>query len=270
MTLVVSWIGIDSRKISSLYIASDSRISWGNQAKFDSGRKVFGCKNHPVIIGYCGDVLFPSIVINQLVDLADQGFLFPKNSSNEDKFQLFYQKLKQQFDSYPSEINGITTETLEILFASRNGETDFFCRKIMWTKRSKAWAIEDLVFSTHSDKLFVIGSGKIEFEEKFAQFLKSNEAKTSRAVFQCFCETLENINDVYCGGAPQLVGLYNRFNSKQFGIIHENKRYLQGIELNDSSDYNGVEWRNKLFEICDGTTKKIKPDAQRQPRSLIR
>jgi hypothetical protein len=74
MTLVVSWIGIDSRKISSLYIASDSRISWGNQAKFDSGQKVFGCKNHPIIIGYCGDVLFPSIVINQLIDLADQGF----------------------------------------------------------------------------------------------------------------------------------------------------------------------------------------------------
>ncbi|MCW3102423.1 MAG: hypothetical protein JWO09_863 [Bacteroidetes bacterium] len=270
MTLVVSWIGIDSRKISSLYIASDSRISWGNIARFDSGRKVFGCKNHPIIIGYCGDVMFPSIVINQLVDLADQGVLFPENSNNEDKFQLFYQKLKTQFDNYPSEINGITTDTLEILFASRTGETDFLCRKAMWTKSSNNWATEDLVFSPYSDKLFVIGSGKVEFEEKFTQFLKSNEAKTSRAVFQCFCETLENINDVYCGGSPQLVGLYNRFNSKQFGIIYENKRYLHGIELNSSIDYNVVEWRNKLFEICDGATKEIKPNAQRQPRSLTR
>jgi hypothetical protein len=62
------------------------------------------------------------------------------------------------------------------------------------------------------------------------------------------------------------VGLYNKFNSQQFGIIHENKRYLHGIELNNADDYNKIQWRNKLFEICDGQTKKIKPNAQRQPR----
>jgi hypothetical protein len=270
MTLVVSWIGIDSRKISSLYIASDSRISWGDKAKFDNGRKVFGCINYPVIIGYCGDVLFPSIVINQLVNLADEGLLFSLNSSNEDKFHAFYEKLIQQFNNYPSEICGITAGTLEVLFACRTGETDFFCRKVMWAKENNTWTFENIPFSKYSDKLFIIGSGREEFEGKFREFLRSNEAKTSRAVFQCLCETLENINDNYCGGAPQLVGLYNRFNSQKFGIIHENKRYLHGVELNNSSDYNRVEWRNKLFEICDGATKEIKPNAQRQPRSLAR
>ena len=267
MTLIVSWIGVDSRKISSLYIAGDSRISWGDIATFDNGRKIFGCKNHPVVIGYCGDVLFPSIVINQLVDLADNGLLFPIKPSNEEMFSAFYDSFKVQFLNYPSEISGITANSLEVLFACRNGETDFFCRKLKWLKSNNTWTTENVSFSMHSDKLFVIGSGKTEFEQRFEQFKISNESKTSRAVFQCFCETLENMTDNYCGGAPQLVGLYNRFNSKQFGIIHKNKRYLHGVELTNVADYNVVEWRNKLFEICDGTTKEIKPNAQRQPRA---
>jgi hypothetical protein len=270
MTLIVSWIGVDSRKISSLYMASDSRISWGNRATFDSGRKVFGCKNHPVIIGYCGDVMFPSMVISQLVDLADNGLLFPDDSSNVEKFEIFFKKLQAQFASYPSEKSGVGVNSFEILFGSRDKETDFFCRKLKWTKLSNTWTVEDLPFSMYSEKLFIMGSGRTEFLSRYHEFQRSNESKTSRAVFQCLCETLENMKDNYCGGAPQLVGLYNRHNSKQFGIIHQNKRYLHGIELNNSDDYNRVEWRNKLFEICDGTTKEIKSDAQRQPRSWAR
>ena len=146
--------------------------------------------------------------------------------------------------------------------------TDFLCRKIKWTKSTDTWTTESLPFSLHSDKLFVLGSGKSEFETRFEDFQKSNESKTSRAVFQCLCETLENMQDEYCGGSPQIVGLYNKFNSQQFGIIHNEKRYLYGVELTNAADYNIVEWRNKLFEICDGVTKKIKPTAQRQPRSL--
>jgi len=268
MTLIVSWIGVDSRKISSLYIASDSRISWGDRARFDNGRKVFGCRDFPLIVGYCGDVLFPTMVLTQLIDIADSGFLFPHNSTNEEMFSIFYNKLQEQFAQYPVNKSDVMADTLEILLACRRGEVDFLCRKMKWTKANDTWSTDDLPFSKHSDKLFVIGSGKDEFENRYMEFQKSNEAKTSRAVFQCLCETLENMIDGYCGGSPQLVGLYNKFNAKQFGIIHQNKRYLHGVELGEADDYSKIEWRNKLFEICDGITKEIKPNAQRQPRSL--
>ena len=172
MTLLASWIGVDSRKISSLYIASDSRISWGSKTKFDSGRKVFGCKNHPIILGYCGDVLFPSMVISQLVDLADSGLLFPDTSSNVERFTTFFEKLQEQFVNYPSDKSGVTADSLEILFACRNDGTDFFCRKMKWTKVIDEWTTEDLPFSMHSAKLFIIGSGKAEFEEKYKESKK--------------------------------------------------------------------------------------------------
>ena len=79
MTLLASWIGVDNKKNGpkpcSLYIVSDSRISWPNGNKYDNYKKVFGMKNHPDVFGFCGDVLFPSIVLGQLIPQIDAGLL---------------------------------------------------------------------------------------------------------------------------------------------------------------------------------------------------
>jgi hypothetical protein len=66
MTLLVSWIGVDPHGTSSAYIAADSRVSWGDVANFDHGRKVFAFRHSPDILGYCGDVLFPTMVLSQI------------------------------------------------------------------------------------------------------------------------------------------------------------------------------------------------------------
>ena len=41
MTLVVSWIGVDTHGPASAYIVSDSRLTWADRKHFDYGRKVF-------------------------------------------------------------------------------------------------------------------------------------------------------------------------------------------------------------------------------------
>lgn len=268
MTLLASWIGVDSRKPASIYIVSDSRITWGNNARFDYGRKVFGCKNHPDIFGYCGDVLFPSIVLNQLVDIADQGLLFEADWTCEQKFQAVIDKLIQTFNNYPKEVDGIMNDSLEIIHCSRDSETNFFSRKMQWLKSTKRWTGEDVDFKEFSDKLFVVGSGAPEFLEKYKSYWTSENQKTSRALFHCFSDTLSNIKDKYCGGAPQLVGLYRIGNAKFYGIIHENKRFFQGIQIDNLINLDKIEWRNELFEVCDGNSMRIKPNAQRQPNPL--
>lgn len=70
MTLLASWAAIDTHGISSAYIVSDSRISWGNKKYFDFGKKVFASKKYPEIFGYAGDVLFPvnSFISNNRYD----------------------------------------------------------------------------------------------------------------------------------------------------------------------------------------------------------
>lgn len=273
MTLVASFIGVDCKypkpKPASIYILSDSRISWGGTIKFDYGRKVFGCRNSPDIFGYCGDVLFPSIVLNQIVDIADHGLLFEPSWNCEQKFQAFTNKLIQSFKNYPASAS-VMDKTFQIIYASRDQEQNFFCKKMEWWKTTNKWTTDVIEFKDHSDKLFILGSGRTEFLEKFKRYAESENQKTSRAVFHCFTDTLDNIKDVYCGGAPQLVGLYRIGNARFFGIINKGKRYLHGVEVDDLINLNNVEWRNNLWEVCDGNTMEIKKSAKRQPNPLLR
>src|SRR5580698_11148888 len=81
MTLVLSWFARDSRKVSAAYIASDSRISWDLRTSvrglqlapsiWDSGRKLFVFRKYPDIVAYCGDVLFPTQLVTQAIDIFD-------------------------------------------------------------------------------------------------------------------------------------------------------------------------------------------------------
>lgn len=268
MTLLASWIGVDSRKPSSIYVVSDSRISWGNTAKFDFGKKVFGCKNSPDIFGYCGDVLFPSIVLNQLIDIADQGLLFGDKWPCEQKSQAVIDKLIQSFNNYPKIVSNIMADSLQVIHCSRDNEANFYCKKMRWTKSTNKWTGETLNFKSYSDKLFVVGSGASEFLAKYEEYWRSENQKTSRALFHCFTDTLSNIKDKYCGGAPQLVGLYRIGNARHYGIIHNKKRYFQGVQIDNLNNFGNIEWRNDLFEICDGDTMSRRESAQKQPNPL--
>ena len=76
MTLLASWIGVDTHGPTSAYMVSDSRISWGLNSKFDYGRKVFASSQYPEIFGYAGEVIFPSVVLSQLIEMIATGIRF--------------------------------------------------------------------------------------------------------------------------------------------------------------------------------------------------
>ncbi|MGD9126789.1 MAG: hypothetical protein PVH19_05360 [Planctomycetia bacterium] len=273
MTLLVSWIGVDTHGTTSAYIAADSRISWNNLAKFDHGRKVFALQHSPDILGYCGDVLFPTMVLSQVTEMANQGLLFPLKASCKERFELIKEKLVQQFHKYPSMVKGIVADVLKVIHISRNLDDNlkFECRLIEWS-RSKGWSGKEISMPSHSDILFVLGSGAKEFNANFDRYNKGPDRRTSRNVFHCFCDTLFNIKDISCGGAPQLVGIYRKPNSPaiNFGIIKDKIRYFLGAQIDNNVDLNYIEWRNDLFEICDGRSMKKLKEAQSQPDHLRR
>ena len=273
MTLLVSWIGVDPHGTSSAYIAADSRVSWGKLAHFDHGRKIFAFRCSPDILGYCGDVLFPTMVLSQITEMADQGLLFSAKASCKERFEAIKEKLVHQFHQYPQMVKEITADTLEVLHISRDPDDhlNFNCWLIEW-QRKKGWAGKNIILPVKSDVLFVLGSGAKEFNENFARYEKGPQSGTSRCVFHCFCDTLFNIKDQYCGGAPQLVGIYRKPESPAiaFGIIKDKKRYFLGAPVNVNVDFEGVLWRNDLFELCDGKTMKKFIKAQKQPDLLRR
>lgn len=273
MTLLVSWIGVDTHGTASAYIAADSRVTWGNVANFDHGRKVFAFRRSSDILGYCGEVLFPTMVLSQITEMADRGLLFSAKGSCKERFEAIKEKLVQQFHRYPRMVDRITAPTLQVLHISRDpiDNLKFACWLIKWN-RPKGWAGKSISLPSSSGVLFSLGSGAKEFNENLARYNKGPDKGTSRSVFHCFCDTLFNIKDKQCGGAPQLVGIYRKPDSPAiaYGIIKDKKRYFLGAPIDDGVDFAGVEWRNDLFELCDGRTMKKLGQAQAQPDQLRR
>lgn len=271
MTLLISWIGVDTHGTASAYIAADSRVSWGEIANFDHGRKVFAFRCSPDILGYCGDVLFPTMVLSQITEMADRSLLFPAKASCKERFEAIKEKLIHQFRQYPKMVEGITAPTLQVLHISRDpvDNSKFASWLIQW-KREKGWAGKSISLPSFSGVLFSLGSGADEFNGNFDRYKNGPNKGTSRNVFHCFCDTLFNIRDKQCGGAPQLVGIYRKPDSPAitYGIIKDKKRYFLGVPIEDKVDFAGIEWRNDLFERCDGMTMKKFSLAKKQPDYL--
>ena len=286
MTMLVSWIGVDQRGASSAYIMSESRFSWGLNGKilsrFDYGRKVFASRLYPEIMGYSGDVLFPTVVLSQIIEMIDMGLLFDEETSCEEKSNCVFNILCDELAYYPT--NQIGGSTIEILHISRDtGKIcardeyhylGFYAYKYIWHRES-GWTKENITIPSHSGVLSVMGSGKKAFEENYVMRYnteKSNNSNTSRNIYHCFIDTLNAVTNGTCGGAPQLVGIYRKPGTaaENFGLVYNNKRYILGVELGEDVDYNSIEWRNELFELTDGNTKKILFGAIRQPDILRR
>lgn len=273
MTLLVAWAAVDTHGTSSMYIASDSRISWSTKATFDMGRKVFAFRKHPDILGYCGDVLFPSLALNQIVELADAGLLFEGGFGGNEKFQAIVKKLNDLAHEYPKLHAGFEENRLTVIHGSRqagNGEK-FSCRSISWDK-SHRWIGKTAQMPTKSDVLFALGSGAATFSSNLARYKSGPTAGTSRAVFHCICDTLANGNDPTIGGPPQLVGIIRKPGSDaiNYGILHQERRTFLGAHIDNLGNFEAVQWRNENFELCDGRTGKRLSNAQPQPNLISR
>ncbi len=273
MTLLVCWAGIDTHGTSSLYMAADSRISWKAPAQFDYARKVFAFSKWPDVLGYCGDVLFPSIALSQIVELADAGLLFSDNFSPRQKFQAIVDKLNDLFRQYPALHSGLSENSLSVVHGSRDPHNNksFFSHTIRWSEK-KGWHGENKPMPTASGVLFSLGTGADEFTTNLKRYEGGPTKKTSRAVFHCFCDTLANTSETTVGGSPQLVGVIRKPMTPAitFGVISKGKRTFLGAHIDNLRNFDTVPWRNENFELCNGTTMQKLPTAQAQPDVMRR
>lgn len=261
MTLLISWIGVDSRAVSSIYLASDSRYSWGN-AKYDSGVKLFGSIMTPDIFGFCGDVTFSSNLLNQIISQINTGLLITNTDTGESKNEKILEYIRNSLSIYPtSKIN----HSFTILHCTRNNKK-FQCFQTFFSEK-KGLLNEEVKLPEVSQIIYSGGSGKLDFDRNWRLWdvEKHNDYRTSRGVYHCFVKTLRNTNDIFVGGVPQIIGLYRNGNAKIFGIIENNKKYIYGQETSNHTDFNKIQWRNHNFERMNPETLKILDGAQAQP-----
>ena len=247
MTSLVSWIGIDHRRPASIYIASDSRISWGVGSVWDFGRKVFASRTRPEIFGYVGDVLFPSLVLGQM---ADEPASSTAQVSPEERFEKISQMVRQTFQSLPSS----QKRNFKIAYGVRTGTkmtAAFRLFSLSWDV-SSGWCSCEEPLPPVSDSVFIWGTGASTVTTWKERWDRSTQGSTSRAIFSAFCDAVGSGKDKLTGGAPQLVGLYRIGGARTIGIFHEAKAYLFGLPVDPADHESGtIEWRNRLFERCD-------------------
>lgn len=271
MSLIVSWIGIDTHGITSAYIASESRITWPDGNHFDHCKKVYASSRYPELFGYAGDVQFPSIVLSQIITMIDSNMLFTQEMSCHEKNKLVFEKILYTLGNYPDEMGKNQVQIIHISRDTIVHGYPSFHQYVLKYKRGTKPKISENSIPAKSDILEVLGSGKAEYMDNYnSKYKKSSKAQTSKNVFHCFIHTLDHTTDTTFGGPPQLVGLYRKPLTAgiNFGIIYKRKRYFLGMEIPQKGAFDQGEWRNSNFELCSGITKKRLPTAKARPDTV--
>lgn len=259
MTSIVSWVGVDQRQPSSLYIASDSRITWDGGDPWDHGRKCFASAVRPHIFGYWSDVLFPALSLPAIMQRIDEGFF---GDDRPEIGRSVYESLRALWASYPQH----QRRSFGVLhgFRVREGmESDFTLTVTTYDAPTDRWAFGEAGIPDSSSLLQVQGSGGASVRHASAHWERSNSAGTSRAAFSAFTEALRAGTDPLSGGGPQLVGLYRKGPGRTFGTVFDRRRFFAGAPVARDSAWNdNVEWRNELFERVSGETAKRVDGAQ--------
>jgi hypothetical protein len=262
VTTIVAWAGVDQRKVASIYIASDSRISWGRTHQWNQGRKTFAALGTPHIFGYWGDVLFPSIALPTVLDELAAGAIRSRGSA----FGEIGNGIRRLWADYPNQ----ERRDFGIVMATRRREAMdavFALALMTFMAKTDSWELQEVPMPRTSARLLLDGSGASGFRDAEHLWEESSQGGTSRAVYSAFTEALARGADPYSGGAPQLVGLRRIGPAIRFGTVYQRKRYLAGARVTqNAAKSTNVTWFNELFELVDGGRARRLPGAQHHER----
>ena len=264
MTSLIAWVATDNRGQTSFYLASDSRISWSVVNRRDAGRKTYACSAWPHIFAYCGDVLFPTTTITQVMEFVDAGLLEGVSDiANAHIRVLSLIQAIQQLSHLPVD------HDFSILHASRESRsltTKFHLWEMSYLAKSGVWLdVYHAVPNDHSSLIVARGTGSSVIKQHVARWQNTSLDGTSRAIFSAFCDAILSETDRRSGGAPQVVALYRDGNGRKIGTVIDGERFFFGSPVPPDIQLD-IEWRDRLFQRIDGTSLNLVPGATRQPR----
>jgi hypothetical protein len=275
MTTLGAWIAYNKtrskpKRASALYFISDSRITWGSsRRRWDAGRKIFTPSEEPHIFGYCGDVVFPSLVLAQLTSAIDQKILFPSDADAETRHAIILNSVKTSL--------GRRHDTPDANFWILHA-----MRKTAWPNPSFAlWTIQyqskghllqsvEVPIGQKTDVLICLGSGRSSVNAYARKWRESDVGGTSRSIFSAFYDAMQSGDDPLSGGSPQIAALYSTREPQIIGFLNEQTPYLHGLEIMPGEILSRIEWVDSVFQRINPTTMKVVSGARRfaRPRGL--
>jgi hypothetical protein len=269
MTTLISWAVYragQATRPNSIYITSDSRITWGSHTTYwDGGRKIFTCRVEPHMFGYCGDVVFPSLVVAQIVSAIDNGVLFESTTSAEEKHEIVYTSLKKSFErrrDTPDQDFSI----LHALRMSENATRLFAVWQVSYHSKQREWQSIPMPIPATTGLIAVLGSGKASVKKHIDRWTKSDVGARSSAFFSGFCDALFSAEDKYSGGMPQIGALNPGSHAQIIGFIDNDAHYLHGLEVVPMKTLHRIKWCDRHFQNINPSTLKRPAKARRLKR----
>lgn len=262
MTTLISWVACDSVKQTAIYLASDSRLSWNKDVYWDQGRKIFPSQKYADIFGYCGEAVFCSQQLSQIVTYIDSCKTFENLSDPTKRFEIIYDLIRSSFGHYPKTLS---IPSFSIVYLTRNKKYDFRAYLISWDLVN-GWSSQILSVGNNSSLVISLGSGANLYRELYSEeIVTSDFGSSSRGYFYALNRLINQNRDPLTGGPPQISCLYNIASEKNMGVVFNESRYIYGLEIPPNEHINEVRWVNETLEKCNGKSMSRFSDAQQQP-----
>jgi hypothetical protein len=253
----------------AIYMASDSRITWGSSARrWDAGRKIFAPVNEPHLFGYCGDVVFPSLVLGQLVSAIDQRILFRPDAGGAERNEAILEALRTSHGRR----HNVQEQDFTIVHVYRAQDwplTAFSCWTITYAANSGHWHCSELPLPSTTGAIVALGSGAEANTSHAYRWAQSDVGGTSRAIFSAFRDAIDSGDDPLSGGMPQISGLYTEGQPRLLGFAEGGLLFLHGLQVAMNDSVKSIEWRDRLFQRIDPVTSRPVDGARRFARPRL-
>lgn len=267
MTTVMAWVSYDS-KFAAAYMASDSRITWdsSSERRWDAGRKIFPSKMFPDILGYAGDVIFPALVLSQVIEAMDSGLMFGGDATPWERHVVILKCLKASF-AHRHHADDRNFSILHLSAFGSGADRTVHAWSIDYTANTKIWTDRVLAVPAETGVIERLGSGASAARDHLRRW--NDIAPYSREIFSSFCDAISSGQDGLSGGAPQLAGFYPKGPARPFGITLDGTAYFNGLPVVPTNADSSLEWRDNLFQRVDIVTHSLVNGAQVHTRPKV-
>lgn len=274
MTTLQSWVSYSDTGESphlprAVYIASDSRITWGSaHRRWEAGRKVFATRQQPHLFGFCGDVVLPALLIGQVVSAIDLGVLFAQEASTTDRQDAVFKAVQNGINQ------AISTPTSDFTIHHIQRErawpqTSFRAWSIFFNAIKSSCTSVELTVPLTTEVVGSYGSGKESGAARYLEWQQSDAKGRSRAILASFCDSIRPGNDPLSGGPPQIAALYTNGSPVEIRMIFEGRRYVNGLQVDVAPHLSNIEWRDSLGQTVEPMTGISMPGARRFARPTV-
>lgn len=263
MTTLAIWQSVGASR-RTIYFASDSRISWADGSRWDSGRKIYFCRKHAVLFGFAGKALGISMSLSRMTDLLDS------YESGALELSLVVEMCTEFFNQTLQAFSAQDFSGSEIYIARGGLNCDAIVGRWKYSLSDRVWMWCEIESRPNgSEMICVAGTGSSALREQLRVNKSDAQSGTARFVFWNVVDFIRSENDVLTGGRIQIAKMIIGETPNPIGLVFEGEASVLGIVVKSPSLFPSIDWRNANFELLNPVTGERFSGQPRQVKGKV-